>query len=53
VSTSDGESDAGGAVIGSVTDVKGGVQIAITFTCEVEGATKPAWVAGMLLRALA
>jgi acyl dehydratase len=41
-----------GVVIGSVTEVKGGVQIAITFTWEAEGAAKPACVANMLIRAL-
>jgi len=41
-----------GAVISSVADVKGGVQIAITFTWEIEGGTKPACVADMLVRAL-
>jgi acyl dehydratase len=41
-----------GAVISSVTEVKGGVQIAITFTWEAEGAAKPACVADMLIRAL-
>jgi acyl dehydratase len=41
-----------GAVISSVTEVKGGVQIAITFTWEIEGGTKPACVADMLIRAL-
>lgn len=39
-----------GAVLSSVTDVKGGVQIAITFTWEVEGRPKPACVAEMLIR---
>jgi acyl dehydratase len=42
-----------GAVITSVTEVKGGAQIAITFTWEIEGGTKPACVADMLIRALA
>ena len=41
-----------GAVISSVTEVKGGVQIAITFTWEIEGGAKPACVADMLIRAL-
>ena len=41
-----------GAVISSVTEVKGGVQVAITFTWEIEGGAKPACVADMLIRAL-
>lgn len=41
-----------GAVISAVTDVPGGAQVAITFTWEVEGKSKPACVAQMLIRTL-
>jgi acyl dehydratase len=39
-----------GAVLSSVREVPGGVQVGITFTWEIEGRTKPACVAEMLLR---
>ena len=39
-----------GATLSSVEDVAGGVQVGITFAWEVEGGTKPACVAEMLLR---
>jgi acyl dehydratase len=39
-----------GATLSSVTDVPGGVQVGITFVWEVEGRTKPACVAEMLIR---
>ena len=39
-----------GAVLSSVTDVPGGVQVGITFTWELEGKPKPACVAEMLIR---
>jgi acyl dehydratase len=39
-----------GATISSVQDVKGGTQVGITFVWELEGVTKPACVAEMLLR---
>jgi acyl dehydratase len=42
-----------GAVFSSVTDVRGGVQVAVTFTWEVAGQPKPACVAEMLIRCLA
>jgi acyl dehydratase len=41
-----------GATVTSVTDVRGGAQIAITFVWEVEGAAKPVCVAEMLIRAV-
>ncbi|MFE4667549.1 MaoC family dehydratase [Streptomyces sp. NPDC056716] len=39
-----------GAVLESVEDVPGGVQLRLAFTWEIEGGTKPACVASMLLR---
>ena len=39
-----------GATISSVDDVRGGVQVGITFVWEIEGGEKPACVAEMLLR---
>ena len=39
-----------GAVLDSVDDVKGGVQVQMTLTFEVEGATKPSCVAEVLFR---
>ena len=38
------------SVISNVTDIKGGVQVHVQTTFEVEGGTKPAVVAQMLLR---
>jgi acyl dehydratase len=39
-----------GAVVDEVTEIKGGVQMQVTLTFEVEGATKPACVATIVLR---
>jgi acyl dehydratase len=39
-----------GATLSSVTDLQAGVQVGITFVWEVEGHTKPACVAEMLIR---
>ena len=39
-----------GAVIDSVEDVSGGVQVTLTVTFEVEGAAKPACVAAIVFR---
>jgi acyl dehydratase len=39
-----------GAVIDEVTEIKGGVQMQVTVTFEVEGSTKPACVATIVLR---
>ena len=39
-----------GAVVDDVTDIKGGVQMQVTVTFEVEGGTKPACVATIVLR---
>ena len=38
------------SVISEVTEIKGGVQVQVQTTFEVEGGTKPAVVAQMLLR---
>jgi acyl dehydratase len=39
-----------GAVVDEVTEIKGGVQMQVTLTFEVEGATKPACVATIVVR---
>jgi acyl dehydratase len=39
-----------GAVIDEVTEIKGGVQMQVTLTFEVEGSSKPACVAVVVLR---
>jgi acyl dehydratase len=39
-----------GAVIDDVTDIKGGIQMQVTVTFEVDGASKPACVATLVLR---
>ncbi|HEV7870035.1 MAG: putative enoyl-CoA hydratase 1 [Modestobacter sp.] len=39
-----------GAVIDDVTDIKGGIQMQVTITFEVEGSSKPACVATLVLR---
>jgi acyl dehydratase len=39
-----------GAVVDEVTEIKGGVQMQVTVTFEVEGGTKPACVATIVLR---
>jgi acyl dehydratase len=39
-----------GAVVDQVTEIKGGVQLQVTLTFEVEGGTKPACVATILVR---
>jgi acyl dehydratase len=39
-----------GAVVDDVTEVKGGVQMQVTLTFEVEGSTKPACVATIVVR---
>jgi acyl dehydratase len=39
-----------GAVVDEVTEIKGGVQMQVTLTFEVEGGTKPACVATIVVR---
>jgi acyl dehydratase len=39
-----------GAVVDEVTEIKGGVQMQVTLTFEVEGSTKPACVATIVVR---
>ncbi len=39
-----------GAVVDEVTEIKGGVQLQVTLTFEVEGGTKPACVATIVVR---
>ena len=39
-----------GAVVDDVTEIKGGVQMQVTLTFEVEGSTKPACVATIVVR---
>jgi acyl dehydratase len=41
-----------GAIVDSVTDVTGGVQVTLTLTFEVEGQTKPSCVATVVVRHL-
>ena len=39
-----------GVVLDSVTDVAGGIQLTVTMTFEIEGGTKPACIATILVR---